>query len=412
MDEAIASKLKQHLINTKVEAIDPSNTDFFFYDLQHILFQRLREECPVHYCPTSNYGAFWSISKYEHVVEIESDFEAFTSTHGFTINEIPADAPRSFMRMDPPDHLKTRRHLTMMNTTEWLSHLQMFTTEMISELLAKLPIAIPFDWNQDVANYLSSLILAKIIGVRAEDAARLHQWSETAMLLSLRPTPISAAKQQQQLKQVKDYFRDHCIKSISKHREPSAIDMLMNAHSDNSISIEQAFLDFLIILIGGMETTRHAITGSALFLDKHQDERQKLYANQSLLRAMASEVFRFQTPLSHMRRTATKDINFHGHRIKKGDKIILWYASANRDPALFEQPDTFLIDRVNHNRQLAFGSGPHQCIGKNIAYLELQLLWQELIKRGLVVKPVSKAKKIRSNFIHGYSSLHVTLESI
>jgi cytochrome P450 len=164
-----------------------------------------------------------------------------------------------------------------------------------------------------------------------------------------------------------------------------------------------------LLIVGGNDTTRNSMTGGVLAMHQFPAELDKLRANPALLDSMVSEIIRWQTPLAHMRRTATEDTNLGGQTIRKGDKVAMWYISGNRDEAVFDRPDAFIIDRPNPRRHLAFGFGIHRCVGNRLAELQLRILWEEILARFDRIEVVAPPHRLPSSFVHGYEQMMVQI---
>jgi cytochrome P450 len=185
------------------------------------------------------------------------------------------------------------------------------------------------------------------------------------------------------------------------------ITALANAEATRGMQPLEYLGTLILLIVGGNDTTRNSITGGIVALNENPDEYQKLRDAPALIPNMVSEIIRWQTPLAHMRRTATRDTELAGKSIAKGDKVVMWYVSANRDEAVFEQPDAFRIDRPNARQHLAFGIGAHFCMGSRLAEMQLRVLWEELLARFRAVEVVEPPRRVRSNFVKGYASLPV-----
>jgi len=193
---------------------------------------------------------------------------------------------------------------------------------------------------------------------------------------------------------------------------PPKNDLLsMMAHNEATHDMDpKNFLGNLILLIvGGNDTTRNTMSGSVYALSKHPDQYRKLRENPALLDSFVPEVIRWQTPLAHMRRTARQDIEFRGKTIKKGDKVVMWYVSGNRDETAIDRPYEFIIDRARPRTHLSFGFGIHRCIGMRLAELQLKIIWEEIFKRFDRIEVVEEPKRVYSSFIKGYETLPVRI---
>ena len=195
--------------------------------------------------------------------------------------------------------------------------------------------------------------------------------------------------------------------------EPGSDLISMLAHSPSTRNMEpKEFLGNLILLIvGGNDTTRNSISGGVWFLNQNPDQYQKLRENPQMIPSMVSEIIRYQTPLAHMRRTAVVDTEIGGKTIKKGDKVIMWYASGNRDEEAIENPDSFIIDRERPRQHISFGFGVHRCVGNRLAEMQLRILWEEILRRGRTIEVVGEPERVPSNFVRGYSSLPVRISA-
>ena len=175
------------------------------------------------------------------------------------------------------------------------------------------------------------------------------------------------------------------------------------------MSFQEALGNLLLLTVGGNDTTRNALSGAVQALSERPDAYARLAGDPGLIASMAAETLRWQTPIAHMRRTATRDVELGGKTIRQGDSVVMWYASANRDEEMFERPGDFVVDRPNARRHLAFGSGLHRCVGARLAELQLQIVWEEILKRFGRPEVVAEPVRTHSVFIRGYESLQVMI---
>jgi cytochrome P450 len=250
-----------------------------------------------------------------------------------------------------------------------------------------------------------------MMGVPVQDSPKLIKWSDIASTVPRVGTDIETLDQLYfQLQDCYGYFSNLLNQYASSPAENNFSAMLAHQAKRENLHPEELFVTILALILAGNDTTRHSITASGLLLHQFPEQKKLLYSDPSLMKSAISEIIRFQTPVAHFRRTATEDIVFRGKEIKKNDKIILWFISANRDEDEIENPKEFNINRKNPEHHLSFGSGIHKCIGRNIALMELKVLWNEIIRRKWHVEPVSEPTRIKSNIVHGFSSLSVRIK--
>lgn len=414
MTDARYAELSKKIQTAPIDAINPSDPLIYYHHLAELMFSRLRRERPVHHCVQSDFGPFWSITRYKDIVEIEGNPEVFSSTSGFTIADIPQSATaRAFPIMDPPEHRTARQLVTPMASLKSLKMLEEVVSKIVSETLDQLPLNTPFDWVSRVSVEITIKVLAVLMGVPQRDSLKLQKWSDLAGILPQSGTDIADWEAYyKELQECSIYIERLCTDMVGRTDLFNIPSMLMNPRQSQPLSKDDIFLTILMLVVAGNDTTRHSLTGGALFLEQNPEQEAMFYANPDLLNSFVSEIIRYQTPVAHMRRTAKCDFDFQGHSIRKGDKIVLWYVSANRDEDEIDAPDRFDISRRNHDHHLSFGYGPHQCIGKNIALLELKLFWAEMARRKLRVRSLAPPERIKSCILNGYSSLMVKLEAL
>src|ERR1700748_2363203 len=388
---------------------DVANPELYKTDTFWPYLDRLRREDPVHYCRASMFGPYWSITKYNDIMEIETNHAVFSSAAslgGITVRDAPADLRReSFIAMDQPRHSAQRKTVAPMFTPTHLDQLAINIRKRSAECLDNLPINEVFDWVDKVSIELTTQMLAVLFDFPGEARRKLTRWSDVATTLP-GPDGVVATEDERQaeLMECAGYFGKLWKERIN---QPPKSDLLsMMAHSDATRDMDpKNFLGNLILLIvGGNDTTRNTLSGSIYALNKHPDQYRKLRANPELIDSFVPEVIRWQTPLAHMRRTALADIEFRGKQFRKGDKVVMWYVSGNRDEEIIERPYDFIIDRARPRTHLSFGFGIHRCVGLRLAELQLRIIWEEILKRFDCIDVVGEPKRVYSSFVRGIES--------
>jgi len=397
-----------------LEDFNPSDPELFQTDTHWPYFDRLRKEEPVHYCKDSIFGPYWSVTKYNDIMAVDTNHGVFSSAAalgGITIRDVPPDLRReSFIAMDQPRHSGQRKTVAPMFTPANLDELAVNIRKRSASCLDNLPVNEVFDFVDTVSIELTTQMLAVLFDFPWEDRRKLTRWSDVATTLP-GPGGLVATEDERQavLMECATYFA-----KLWKERQsgPPRNDLLsLMAHNEATRDMDpKNFLGNLVLLIvGGNDTTRNTMSGSLYALHKHPDQYKKLRENPALLDTFVPEVIRWQTPLAHMRRTALSDFELGGKQIKKGDKVVMWYVSGNRDEEVIEKPYDFIIDRARPRTHISFGFGIHRCIGMRLAELQLKIIWEEIFKRFDRIDVVEEPKRVYSSFIKGYETLPVRI---
>jgi cytochrome P450 len=394
-----------------LEQFNPGDPGLFRDDTFWPYFERLRKEDPVHYCRDSVFGPYWSVTKYNDIMQVETNHQVYSSAAvfgGITIRDSAENYRRpSFIAMDQPTHSSQRKTVAPMFTPTHLDQLASTIRERAGQVLDGLPRNQTFDWVDRVSIELTTQMLATLFDFPWEERRKLTHWSDVATTL---PADEAAEqKRQAELIACGDYF----AKLYRQRRDaPPKSDLLsMMAHSEATRDLDsQNFLGNIVLLIvGGNDTTRNSLSGGLYALNKFPGEYHKLCAHPELIDSMVPEIIRWQTPLAHMRRTALEDTELGGKQIKKGDKVVMWYVSGNRDEEIIENADDFIIDRARPRTHLSFGFGIHRCVGIRLAELQLKIVWEEIIKRFDKIEVVGEPRRVYSSFVKGYETLPVRI---
>tara|TARA_B100000446_G_C10527544_1_gene332567 strand:- start:64 stop:1341 length:1278 start_codon:yes stop_codon:yes gene_type:complete len=401
--------------------IDVSDPRLLEQGVWESCFKRLRDEDPVHYVEDSPFGPFWSITRYEDVMYVDTHHQQFSSEPAIVIGDFDEEMPLDmFIAMDPPKHDVQRRAVQAVVAPANLAELERVIRDRVAEILDGLPRDTSFDWVENVSMELTARMLATLFGMPQEDRHKLIYWSDMATALEeMTGTIADAQERSEALTECAEYFAQLWARRAQEKAEGKVrgfdLITLLQDNPDTADLIERPmeFLgNLLLLIVGGNDTTRNSITGGLYFLNQNPSEYEKLRNDHSLINNMVSEIIRFQTPLAHMRRLATEDVELNGKTIKKGDKVVMWYVSANRDERKIESPDSFLIDRKNARQHLSFGFGVHRCMGNRLAEMQLRILWEEILKRFDHIEVTAEPVRLRSNFVKGYLSMAVRIPAV
>lgn len=400
-----------------LEDINPVNAHIFKENRWQEVFERLRAEDPVHFNEIPSAGRYWSITKYDDIRQVDQDWESFSSANGITIGFPVGVEPPSvfqgsgaaFISQDPPSHDDQRKTVSSVAAPRNLATLEPLIRERTCKLLDSLPINETFDWVDTVSIELTTMMLATLFDFPFEDRRMLTRWSDVVFAI---PEPGGIVETQEQKR---DEFNE-CVSYFGRlweeRREKPGQDlvsMLVHGEATKDMPVMAHLGNLLLLIVGGNDTTRNTMSGSVFSLNKFPSEYEKLIANPSLIPQMVAEVIRWQTPLSYMRRTATRDTTVGGKLIQKNDQVLMWYVSGNRDESVFENADILDIERKNARQHLSFGFGIHRCMGNRLAELQLRILWEEILPRFKRVQVMGAPSYTFSSFVKGYTHLPVKL---
>lgn len=376
-------------------------------------FERLRKEDPIHYTPDSVFGPYWSITRYKDVMAIDTDHKRFSSDSeqgGITLSNMTQSiVGRSFITADEPIHSQQRKTAQPAVAPTALREYEPLIRQRTQAVLDNLPTGEPIDWVNAVSIELTAMMLATLFNYPQERRRELTRWSD----VTTNPTdpdicPGGMEQWREELTQCGQVFWQ--IFQERKTADPAGDLMSLLAHGKDTRDLDpfEMLGNVILLIVGGNDTTRNSMSGGVYALNKFPEQYAKLKADPSLIPNMVSEVIRWQTPLAYMRRTALEDVEMHGKTIRKGDKVAMWYVSANRDEQFWdEDPNQLIIDRKQARNHVSFGFGIHRCVGNRLAELQLRILWEEILERFEHVEVLDEPSRVSSSFVKGYSWLPV-----
>ena len=408
---------RAHIEGLPLQALDPADPLLFENDTVGLMFERLRREDPVHLCTTNPVtGPYWSVTRYQDIMTVDTNHGVYSSDWtqgGISVYDREAGKRlQMFIAMDQPKHDEQRKAVSPIVAPGNLAHMEGLIRERTRKVLDELPRNETFNWVDKVSIELTTLMLATLFDFPLEERRQLTYWSEVATSMPEAGAGIMKTVEERdaELRKMAMRMTELWNERVNAPPKTDLISMLAHGATRNMTPLE--FMgNCVLLIVGGNDTTRNSMTGGLLALSKHPDQWAKLRANPGLVESMVSEIIRWQTPLPHMRRTALVDTELGGKQIKKGDKVVMWYYSGNRDDTVIERPEDFIIDRARPRQHLSFGFGIHRCVGNRLAELQLKILWEEVLQRFERIEVVGEPVRVRNCFVRGYSALPVRIPS-
>ena len=385
------------------------------------IFKRLREEAPIYWHEESLdfEPGFWALTKHEDIVRVSKDPMTFSSAvggHLMTMGDPEVVDPSAvaaiignMIGMDPPDHQIYRKMVAPSFTPKAIRTLEGDMRLKIRELLENVEDKGEFNFVTEISEQLPLWVLCEMMGIPESERPKIRDLVNNLTDASIQQDPNNAFQIWVNYMELFKMGRD-----MIEERRKNPTDDLMSVVANTKIEggeLPPELLDgfFLLMVIAGNETTRNTLTGGLMALTDNPEEREKLLKDPALISNATDEMLRWVTSVIYFRRTATKDTNIRGQDIKAGDKVVMWYGSANRDEDIFKDGHLFKVDRENAKKHLAFGAGEHLCLGNRLGHMQIRVLFEELLDRFPNIHSTSDPVRIPSNFLAGISELKVRI---
>ena len=393
--------------------LDPGHPRRFQSNTFGPVFERLRREAPVHYTRESMFGPYWSVSCYRDIIQVEANHAVFSSESrdgSISLRDArPGFRMPMFIAMDPPKHDLQRAVVNPVAVPANVARLEGEIRARASAILDALPRGETFDWVEHVSIELTTQMLAILFDFPWEDRRKLTRWSDVATALPGGGIVESDEQREDELRECLTCFTALWNERMNAEPRGDLISMMAHAEATRHMEPMEYLGNLILLIVGGNDTTRNSISGGLLALNQNPDQYRKLREDPALIASMVPEIIRWQTPIAHMRRTAVADFELGGQRIRTGEKVIMWYVSANRDPGAIDDPDSFIIDRARPKKHLSFGFGIHRCLGERLAEMQLRVVWEEVLRRYPLIEVVGEPKRVFSSFVNGYETLPVRI---
>jgi cytochrome P450 len=392
---------------TRVDLMDPA---WFAEGPPHELFARMRAEAPVRWNATDGSG-FWSLTRHAEVTQVSRDPQTFSSHRaGIFLHPdqvTPLDMNRNLLLYkDPPEHTKYRQILQSAFVPNTVRRLEDQIRARVAHVVDAAVARREFDAVADIAVPIPLGVLAQLMGLPDEDIPRLYEWTEQIEAAQRSPEPAGALDV---FVEMAGYLHEQIARQVQEGAEDSLVMRLREAEVDGQRLDDTEILVFFGLLVfAGNDTTRNTTANGILALLEHPEQLQLLRDDATLIPQAVEEILRHTSVVNYFARTATRDTELAGQPIAEGDKVVMWYCSASRDEAVYEDPQRFDITRAEHDHCAFGGGGRHFCLGAGLARLELRVILEELLARAPALERSGPVARLRSAWANGLTSLPVS----
>ncbi|WP_295528729.1 cytochrome P450 [Novosphingobium sp. Chol11] len=403
---------------TQERAINPTDVSanaLYTDDTWREPFAFLRAEMPISWRPESPFGGYWSAVSYEHIQQIELMPEVFSSswkrgniTIAESINE--TEFP-NFISQDPPIHTAQRKVIAPAFGPGQMVGLEAQVRERARILFDALPLGETFDWVEHLAIPQTLGMLCSLFDISFDEWRELKRWSDYASGVSAdNLTPEYRAEWMQQMGEMLARFDRELEARRALPPSDDLLSRMVHSEAMGQLPPLERLANIALLIVAGNDTTRNSISGLVEAFDLYPQELERLRADPALSANAAQEIIRWQSPVTHMRRTATGDVEVGGQMIRAGEKIVMWYISGNRDESVFPDAERFDVTRENARRHIGFGHGIHRCVGARLAEVQIAAVIDEMVSRRLRAVPTAPPERMASPFLHGFNTMPVRLE--